>query len=581
MGRPLVERFQARLRSLARRFLLVTIVAVGAGCGVLAVAFHRYVEAARGVMIGWALARHGWLGNALVIVVPCAIFALLAAVIQRLAPRAVGANLARVRMAYNNDPSLLGPRSVGATFLATPISLGAGAPLGPEGPIVVVTSGFAAAVARALGLPRKLVRSMIPVGVAAGIAAIFNTPITGVVFALEEVFGNVERGLLGGVIVGAVAAAVVERTLLGGRPLLAAPFATWTGPRELIGFAIVGIAAGGISGYAIAIMHRLKRWWARLVPSIVIRAAVAGALIGTLGLISPSILGVGYDSVSFWLHGGGTAASTGVAFGVKTLAFAIAISAGILGGTFAPSLFMGAALGAAIGHSAQALFPNAGVDPKAYALLGMGSFFAGLLRSPIAAVLIVIELTRDYDLIVPLMLAVSLSVAISRRISHRSVVEQQMIDEGYVEPRRRSDPLSGVNVARAMTPNPLKITDDLNLLGAARAVAGTRHKIYPVVDAEGRLAGIVTREAIDRCGREGAMERSVREITEAPSLVVTSEEQLIEVILRMQMSGADRCPVIDNEQSRKVVGFLSPSDILRARMTSLSGEDTGVFEILE
>jgi CBS domain-containing protein len=132
-----------------------------------------------------------------------------------------------------------------------------------------------------------------------------------------------------------------------------------------------------------------------------------------------------------------------------------------------------------------------------------------------------------------------------------------------------------------MTPNPLKITDDLNLLGAARAVAGTRHKIYPVVDAEGRLAGIVTREAIDRCGREGAMERSVREITEAPSVVVTSEEQLIEVILRMQMSGADRCPVIDNEQSRKVVGFLSPSDILRARMTSLSGEDTGVFEILE
>src|SRR5437763_7179728 len=129
---------------------------------------------------------------------------LLALAIRRFAPRAVGANLARVRMAYSTDPSLLGPRSVGATFLATPLSLGAGAPLGPEGPIVVVASGTSAAVARMLHLPRRLVRGMIPVGVAAGIAAIFNTSITGVVFALEEVFGSAERGLLGGVIVGAV-----------------------------------------------------------------------------------------------------------------------------------------------------------------------------------------------------------------------------------------------------------------------------------------------------------------------------------------------------------------------------------------
>src|SRR5204863_4162793 len=129
------------------------------------------------------------------------------------------------------------PRSIAATFLATPLSLGAGAPLGPEGPIVVVASGASAAVARMLHLPRRLVRGMIPVGVAAGIAAIFNTPITGVVFALEEVFGSAERGLLGGVIVGAVSAAVVERPLLGGRPPLAAPFATLPGARGPLRFA--------------------------------------------------------------------------------------------------------------------------------------------------------------------------------------------------------------------------------------------------------------------------------------------------------------------------------------------------------
>jgi CIC family chloride channel protein len=282
-------------------------------------------------------------------------------------------------------------------------------------------------------MPKKLTRGMIPVGVAAGIAAIFNAPITGVVFALEEVVGTAERGLLGGVLVGAVAAAVVERMLMGGRALLAAPTSTWSDARELIGFALLGVLGGLVSGFAIAATHRLKAMWARLMPSMVMRVALAGVLIGAGGLIAPSTLGVGYEPVSFWLHGGGDARTTAVAFVIKVLLVVIALSAGVLGGSFAPSLFIGTALGAAIGHLGVMLFPAMGIDPKAYAIIGMGAFFAGLLRSPIAAVLIVIEVTRDYDLVLPLMLAVSLAVAVSRRISKLSLVEQQMIDEGYVE----------------------------------------------------------------------------------------------------------------------------------------------------
>jgi CIC family chloride channel protein len=563
----LVERFVARVRRLARRFLLLTIVAIGAVCGVLAVLFHLYVELARRLLIAPALATHGIYGRLLTVFVPTIVFVSLAAIIRRFAPGAVGANLARVRMAYNRgDSTLLGARSVGATFLATPISLGAGAPLGPEGPIVVVTSGVSARIARALHLPRKLVRGMIPVGVAAGIAAVFNTPITGVVFALEEVFGSAERGLLGGVIVGAVSAAVVERTLLGGQPLLAAPFATWSGPRELIGFALIGLISGVVSGYAIAITHRLKRWWIARMPSMIARAAVAGVLIGLLGLISPSILGVGYDSVSSWLHGSGGGGDAGVTFVVKTAAFVIAISGGVLGGTFAPSLFMGAALGAAVGDTAHLLFPHMSIDPRAYALLGMGAFFAGLLRSPMAAVLIVLELTRDYDLIVPLMLAVSLSVAISRRISELSIVEQQMLDEGYVETHESGDPLAGVLVSQAMTPEPLTISSDMTILDCARIVASSRHRFFAVVEADERLVGIVTREAIDEVARAGIVQAAVRTIMVEPPLIATTRELLVDVIRRMQVNEVDRCPVIAGDASRRVVGFLSPSDILRVRM---------------
>lgn len=572
-------RLVARSRSVARRFLLLTIVLVGALCGVLAVLFHRAVELSRSALIGRALTEPEPWRSLLILLTPALIFGLIAAAIRRFAPHAVGANLARVRIAYNGDPGALGPRSIAATFVATPLSLGAGAPLGPEGPIVVVTSGASAGIARLLQLPQRLERGLIPVGVAAGIAAIFNTPITGVVFALEEVFGSAERGLLGGVIVGAVSAAVVERSLLGGQPILAAPLPSWGDARELIGFAVIGVLSGVVSGYAITLVHVTKRLWSNAVSSTVVRACMAGLLIGGIGLLVPSILGVGYDSVSSWLHGGGTAEQTATAFGAKTLAFIIALSAGVLGGTFAPSLFLGAALGSAIGHTAQRMFPGAAVDPSAYALLGMGSFFAGLLRCPISAVLIVVELTRDYDLMIPLMLSVSLSVAVSRRISRHSMVEQQMIDEGFIEAQELGDPLSNIRVADAMTRAPVTIFAEMTVKEALLLTAESHHRMFPVVDRDGSLSGILSRETLASAGRTNTGQ-VVREIAQNPILVAVSTELLTDLITRMRESGTDRSPVIDDEQARKLVGFVSPSDILRVRLRhpSATGSPFEVFD---
>lgn len=569
------------LRLLARRFLIVTLTLIGAMCGVLAVLFERYVELARESMIGAALHREGPRRVVLIIFIPAIAFAIIAYLIRRFAPRAVGANLARVRMAFMENPKLLGPRSVGATFLATPLSLGAGAPLGPEGPIVVITSGFAVAVARFLRLPERVVRAMIPVGVAAGIAAIFNAPITGVVFALEEIAGTSDRGLLAGILLGGVAAAVVERLLLGGRALLAAPFSTWSDPRELIGFALVGVVSGIVSGLAIAWTHRLKRVWAEAMPSMIVRASLAGLLIGGLGLIAPSILGVGYDSISLWLHGGGTAENTGIAFLLKTIAYVIAISGGILGGSFAPSLFIGTALGACTGHLSADLFPGARIDPRAYAIIGMGSYFAGLLRSPMAAILIVIELTRDYDLVLPLMLGVMLSITISRRISKLSIVEQQMLDEGYVESHDDGDPLSRVKIGDAMSPAPLTLHCDTTLGEAARTALGTSHRVYPIVDDDGRLIGTVNRETVARGLSEESAAVLLREVAEEPKLVATAGEKVVDVVEQMEIHGVDRCPVVDDDVSRKVIGFLSPSDILRVRMRRGRREPGRELELFE
>jgi len=534
-----------------RRLSIPLFIAAGVACGLVAVAFHELVELMRRLLIGAALGH-----PILVVVVPALVFGVIALVIRRFAAPAGGANLARVRRAYGEDVDLLDDRSVAATLILTPISLGAGAPLGPEGPTVVVASGISMWVARLARLPKKLVRSMIPVGTAAGIAAIFNTPITGVVFALEEVMGNASRGLLGGTIVAAVSAAVVERLLLGGKPLLSAPTGTWSHLRELLGFAAAGVVAGAVSGGAVHAATFLRRLLAHIRPAL--RAALGGAAIGAIGLFVPVIFSVGYDTTSLFLHGRVENAAT--AFIGKVVAFIIALGCGILGGVFAPSLFIGAALGATIGRLAHA------ADPGSYALVGMGAFFGGLLRCPISAVLIVVEVTGDYGLILPLMLAVALSTTISRAIAHENLTERQMLAEGYRE-SAADDPLAGLAVADVMTPNVVALPAELTLLDAARRVAGTHHRYYPVVNEQGKFIGILPSQAIDTAARDNALEQPLAAHVQPWKVVARTTDDMRDVIRKLAKEGIDRCPVVD--AGDRVAGFVSPADVVRVRMRSM------------
>ncbi|MDX1584843.1 MAG: chloride channel protein, partial [Thermoanaerobaculia bacterium] len=545
------------LRERARRFLLATIIVTGIACGASAVAFHDLVRICTHLLIESATQIDGPFRIPIVVGTPVLVAALLALIINRFAPGTGGANLARVRLAYHRDPSLLNWRTVVATFFLTPLSLGSGVPLGPESPTVVVSSGISVALAKFLHLPKRIVRGMIPVGTAAGIAAIFNTPIAAVVFALEEILGTAQRGVLGSAIVASVAAAVVQKMLLGGEPLLGVATASWTDERELIGFALVGIIAGLVSGCSIHVMKRGRSLLSRAVPNWPVRAAVAGALIGITGLAVPSIFGVGYDSMNLWLSGGGTLESTGIAFAAKTLAFIVAVSGGLIGGTFAPSLFAGTALGAAVGHAATLVIPEAGIHPGAYALVGMGAFFAGLLRNPIASVLIVIELTRDYDLILPLMLAVALSIAISRKIARHNLVDHQMGEEGFTAEESDPDPAARIPVSLVMTRPARVMQRDVSILQGVRSVAGTRHRVYPVVDERGRLEGIVKRDRLDEAAREDILERPVIDVTEPAPYAPRESDPLGVAVRGLARHQLTRCPVVSADGDLRVVGFLS------------------------
>ena len=552
---------------MSHRLMLLTLVLTGALCGVVAVSFHALIDLARGVLIEPALALHGWERIACVIGIPAVIAGALAMVIDRVAPDAGRMNLARVRRAWMQDVSILDTRSVILTFLLTPISLGSGAPLGPEGPTVVITSGFSVRLARLLQLPKKMVRGMIPVGTAAGIAAIFNTPITGVVFAMEEVLGTTSRGVLGGTIVAAVAAAVVERMLVGGHALLEVPAAGWHDVRELFGFAMVGVISGLVSGAAIPTVMKLREQLPKIIPSPVVRASIGGVLFGALGLLVPEILGVGYGTTRLMLGGHGSLMLSGTAFGAKAVAFVIALSCGIIGGVFAPSLFIGATLGSTVGQLAHLFFPGADIQPGAYALVGMGAFFGGMLRCPIASILIVFEVTRDYNLILPLMLAIALSIAISRRLAPISLTQKQLMAEGFdEEAAQRVDPLASLTVAEVMSREFVSVPADISLLEAARLVARSRTPFFPVVDDKGTLRGVLTAAAIDAAARDENLDEQVASRMTACEIVAREDDAVEALIHRLAETDIERCPVVAGDGSNRLVGFVNPGDFLRARV---------------
>ncbi len=287
---------------------------------------------------------------------------------------------------------------------------------------------------------------------------------------------------------------------------------------------------------------------------------------GLLGLVSPEVLGVGHGAVSRWLGGGGTAQEAGLAFAAKLVGVSLALAAPLVDGVFAPSLFLGASLGAALGHGAHLLFPGAPIRPGSWALVGMGAFFAGFLRTPIASVLIVFELTGDYGLVLPQMLAVSLAVTIARRLSPETLVERQLADSGISIRAEAGDPLSGFRVRDVMTSPALAVRLHQPLPDAARAVGGTKHPIYPVVANDLTCVGLLRAEELDEAARLGRLDDPVStRLVPAPVLLL-EEMPLAGATLALARAGVTRAAVIAGDDDGRLVGFLSPSDILKARL---------------
>src|SRR5215831_15427643 len=392
------------------------------------------------------------------LVVPTVASLAMGYLLYRYFPDARGSGVPQTKAALYAREGKITLSTVFRTFFCTSLTLASGIPLGREGPAVQVGGGLASVLGRTLGLRAEKVKALIPVGASAAIAAAFNTPLAAGLFALEEIVGDLHAPVLGSVVLASATSWMVLRLLLGNNPLFKVPRYELVHPLEFAIYAVLGVLGGFVSVAFTRLLLDMRARFLRFPKRTAwFHPAVGGVLVGILGLFVPQVLGVGYGYVGDALNGNMALKLMLLLVVLKLVAVTTSYASGNAGGIFGPSLFIGAMLGGAVGTVAHRFLPTFTATPGAYALVGMGALFAGIVRAPMTSVLMIFEMTQDYAVIVPLMIANLVSLFISSLLQPEPIYEALAHQDGIHLPNSKSRTELGqrrvVQIMRASTEN--------------------------------------------------------------------------------------------------------------------------------
>jgi CIC family chloride channel protein len=431
-----------------RQRLPVITIAAGGICGMAAVAFHVSVGRVESLLIEPAMAApgHSWIW--LTILTP-AVGGLIAGVcLFYVVPAAAGSGIPQVKVAYMTRSGYVSIKETIGKFVLCVLQLGTGASLGVEGPTVHICSGVSSMLARITKLSPKNARRLTSVGMAAGIAAAFNAPIAAVTFTLEELIGALDQTMLSGVIVAAALAAVVENHVLGSRPIFHVPRPfTFDKPSSLLWYALLGLLAAVVSVAFTDSLLFIRGWFKRLtsVPRWV-HPAIGGAATGSFAVVALLLFHLGgiagdpYKTLTMAFSGGLPLEAMALLCVLKLAATVTSYSSGGAGGIFAPALFMGGMLGGCVGYLDVNVFHHPTDSIGAFAVVGMGAVFAGIVRAPMTSVLIIFEMTGGYGLVLPLMIANMSAFALARHWRRTPVYDALLEQDGIHLPAKPVDP---------------------------------------------------------------------------------------------------------------------------------------------
>ena len=538
-------------------FLALTLV-IGALVGATVVAFILLTE-----RFGARLYPAGGMGWRRLLV-PVASSLGMGYLLYRYFPDARGSGVPQTKAALYAREGRITLVTILGKFFCTSATLASWIPLGREGPAVQVGAGLASVLGRWLGLSQEKVKALIPIGASAAIAAAFNTPMAAVLFSLEEVVGDLHAPVLGSVVLASATSWAVLRLLLGNNPLFRVPQYQLLNPWELGIYAMLGVAGGFVSVAFTKLLlwiraHFLKfprrtEWF---------QPAAGGVMVGIMGWFVPQVLGVGYKHVGEALNGGMALKLMALLLVLKLVAVATCYGSGNAGGIFGPSLFLGAMLGGVVGNVANHFFPHTVGTPAAYALVGMGTAFAGIVRAPMTSVLMIFETTRDYAVIVPLMISNLVSFFISSRLQPKPIYDELALQDGIHLPRAEARPQEGQRqVNQAMREATEILSAEMTIQEALEQAKSSEFRAWPVSDERG-VVGVISLRSIQEAAEEGGATRTLLEFVDKGDFPHVHVDHPLHVALeRMGASQLDLLPVVSRANVHQLRGVVMRQDVL-------------------
>jgi len=551
---------------------------VGAVAGLAAVVFLQLIELVEWLIIdqlyGEALAdTPAWL----IFLAPALGGLLVAPIVMRWVPEARGGGVPDVIISVETRRSRIRPRVAIGKAVASALTIGSGGSGGTEGPIVQIGSAFGSTVGQALRLSEENTRLLLASGAAAGVAAIFNAPIAGVFFALEVILRQFTTRNFSVVVLASVVGTVTAVAFRGDSPALDIPAYHLEHPAEILLCILLGalaaIAAIAFTRLLYAAEDLGRRQ--RRIPLLLL-PAVGGIFVGLLGLWNEGALGIGDAATDAALVGSLSVRTMLLLLVLKMATTVITLSSGGSSGVFRPSLMMGAMLGGAFGLIADAIFPADLAPPGAYATVGMAAMFGGAARAPITSILIIFEMTRDYDLMLPLMTATVAATVVASSIDRLNIYTRRLHMLG-IHLREDSDApnmMQALRVADAMGPITLTFAPDTPLNDIARAFAGDRQAVALVLDEGGLVLGILTNTDVNEALIRGWNALTAIDLASRDVRTVPADASLHEALALLAGQSFTALPVVARDRPRVPRGILRRSDITNAYANAVEREET-------
>lgn len=500
------------------------------------------------------------------------IYGLIATVISgylttRKFPTTAGSGIPGVKVALSVFHGKLPFKNTIAKFVTSVLSLSSGFSLGREGPTVAIAAGIGSFFGDYFHLTKKRVRALVAVGSAGGIAAAFATPMAAVVFTLEEVVGDLNEKMLGSIVISSVVASVVGQYLMGNRnSYFTELHYTLNDPRELLMYLCVGIMAALVGTLWVKSVLKYRALSIKIFKGhkLTIITLTFFAIVG-FSFINPAVLGSGHGTIEEALLS--LILDWKVLLSLlilKFIATTMSYGSGISGGLFMPTLLMGAILGALVGTAFKIFFPEIAANSGAFAIVGMGAFFATVIRAPFTSIIMVFELTRDYNIILPLMISNIVSYLLASRIHQGSIYENISEQDGIHLPKREDNEiLESMNVEDAMTKDVITLGSKLSIKDAMAKIKNSNITGYPVLE-NGLLIGLVSvNDIASAYAKRKKGQSTLADICRRKIIKVYPDQSLFVALHLMNRFSVSRLPVVSRLNDKVLSGIITPQDIVK------------------